>query len=138
MPFLAHERQFTSADGIAHIEHAIDVCGEEHVGIGTDGSTTAIDDMKRWAAAFAEDIRRRRAAGISAAGERPDSFLFAIDMRGPEQFRILADKLAARGHSQRRIEKILGLNFLDYSRTSGEHTYELTSLMRTSNAVLCF
>src|SRR3546814_13443829 len=72
--------------------------------------------MKRWAAAFAEDIRRRRAAGISAAGERPDSFLFAIDMRGPEQFRILADKLAARGHSQRRIEKILGLNFLDYSR----------------------
>src|SRR3546814_13742243 len=76
----------------------------------------AIDDMKRLAAAFAEDIRRRRAAGISAAGERPDSFLFAIDMRGPEQFRILADKLAARGHSQRRIEKILGLNFLDYSR----------------------
>lgn len=116
MPFLAHERQITSADVIAHIEHAIDVCGEDHVGIGTDGSTTAIDDMKRWAAAFAEDIERRRAAGISAAGERPDSFLFAIDMRGPEQFRILADKMRARGHSQRRIEKILGRNFLEYSR----------------------
>src|SRR3546814_7599178 len=96
--------------------------------------------MKRWAAAFAEDIRRRRAAGISAAGERPDSFLFAIDMRGPEQFRILADKLAARGHSQRRIEKILGLNFLAYSRRiwrSEEHTSEIPSLMRISYDVFC-
>src|SRR3546814_13298369 len=103
MPFLAHERQFTSADGIAHIEHAIDVCGEDHVGIGTDGSTTAIDDMKRWAAAFAEDIRRRRAAGISAAGERPDSFLFAIDMRGPAPFRLLADKQIGRASYRERV-----------------------------------
>src|SRR3546814_8469298 len=47
MPFLAHERQITSADVIAHIEHAIDVCGEDHVGIGTDGPPTPIDAMKR-------------------------------------------------------------------------------------------
>ena len=116
MPFLAYERQITSADVIAHIEHAIDVCGEDCVGIGTDGSTTAIDDMPRWAAAFAADIERRRAAGISAPGERPDSYLFAIDMNGPEQFRLLADKLRARGHSASRIDKILGLNFVSYAR----------------------
>lgn len=116
MPFLAFERQITSEDVVAHIEHAIDVCGEDAVGIGTDGPTTAIEDMDRWAKAFAEDIRRRRAAGISAPGERPDSYLFAIDMTGPDQFRILADKLRGRGHSERRVEKVLGLNFLNYAR----------------------
>lgn len=116
MPFLAHERQITGADVIAHIEHAIDICGEDCVGIGTDGPTSAIDDMERWAKAFAADIERRRAAGISAPGERPDSYLFAIDMTGPDQFHILADKLRARGHSQQRIEKILGLNFLAFAR----------------------
>src|SRR3546814_17157060 len=116
MPFLAHERQITSADVIAHIEHAIDVCGEDHVGIGTDGSTTAIDDMKRWAAAFAADLRRRRAPAISAAGERPDSFLFAIDLLGPEQFRLLAHKPAARGHHTRPIETTNSPHLPPYSR----------------------
>lgn len=116
MPFLADGRQITSADVVAHIEHAINICGEDVVGIGTDGPTTAIDDMPRWAAAFARDIERRRAAGVSAPGERPDSFLFAIDMTGPDQFRILAEKLRMRGHSQARIDKILGGNFLRYAR----------------------
>lgn len=116
MPFLAFERQITSADVIAHIEHAIDVCGEDCVGVGTDGPTTAIDDMARWTAAFAADIKRRQAAGISAPGERPDSYLFAIDMTGPDQFHILADKLRKRGHSSSRIDKILGLNFAHYAR----------------------
>ena len=112
MPFLAIDRQITSDDVVAHIEHAIKVCGEDAVGIGTDGGTTGIDDMASWKVAFAQQIQRRRAAGISAPGERPDSFVFAIDMNGPEQFRILARKLAARGHTQARIRKILGENFL--------------------------
>ncbi len=116
MPFLrADGRQITSADVVAHIEHAVKICGEDAVGIGTDGPTTSIDDMPKWVAAFAADIRRRQAAGISAPGERPDSYLFATDMTGPEQFRILAEKLRKRGHSQARIEKILGLNFLRYA-----------------------
>ena len=32
-------------DVVRHIEHAVQVCGEEHVGIGTDGGTTAVDDL---------------------------------------------------------------------------------------------
>ncbi len=116
MPFLrADGSQIRADDVVAHIEHAIKICGEDAVGIGTDGPTTGIDDMPRWTAAFARDIERRRAAGISAPGERPDSYIFAIDMTGPEQFRILADKLARRGHSAGRIDKILGLNFLRYA-----------------------
>ena len=116
MPFLAKDRQITGDDVVDHIEHAIKICGEDHVGVGTDGGTTGIDNMAVWKKAFVDQINRRRAAGISAPGERPDSFTFAIDMNGPEQFRILAHKLAKRGHSERQIEKILGANFLRYAQ----------------------
>jgi membrane dipeptidase len=114
MPFLA-DRQITSEDVCRHIEHAIKVCGEDAVGIGTDGGVTAIDDLERWKKAFAAQINRRRAQGVSAPGERPDSYIFAIDMFGPDQFRILADRLAQRGHKRRVIEKVLGTNFLNYA-----------------------
>lgn len=115
MPFLA-DRQITSEDVCRHIEHAIQVCGEDAVGIGTDGGVTGIDDLEKWKTAFAAQINHRRALGISAPGERPDSYIFAIDMFGPDQFRILARKLAERGHPPRRIEKILGLNFMRYAK----------------------
>ncbi|MDZ4376317.1 MAG: membrane dipeptidase [Phenylobacterium sp.] len=116
MPFLHVDRQITADDVINHIEHAMKVCGEDAVGIGTDGGTTGIDDMEGWKKAFAAQIMRRRSLGISAPGERPDSFVFAIDMHGPEQFRILAQKMARRGHSSRVIDKVLGLNFLRFAK----------------------
>ncbi len=116
MPFLNGDgRQVTGDDVVRHIEHAMNVCGEGAIGIGTDGGTTAIDDMEKWKKAFVEDINRRKAQGVSAPGERPDSFIFAIDMNGPEQFRILADKLAKRGHSSRVIDGVLGGNFMRFA-----------------------
>ena len=40
MPFLSMSGQPSSDDLMKHIEHAINVCGEDHVGIGSDLSTT--------------------------------------------------------------------------------------------------
>jgi membrane dipeptidase len=116
MPFLTTGRNATSDDVVAHIEHAVQVCGEDHVGIGTDGSFTPVDDLEAYRRSLAEEIASRRAKGVSAPGERPDIFPFAIDMRGPDQLRQLADKLARRGYGATRIEKILGLNFVRYAR----------------------
>ena len=45
MPFLNPTSVATAADVVAHLDHAVNVCGEDHVGIGTDGGTTGIDDM---------------------------------------------------------------------------------------------
>lgn len=45
-------------------------------------------------------------------GEGPDTLTFIPELSGPDQFRSLARRLAKRGHSTARIEKILGLNFL--------------------------
>ncbi|SHM75479.1 membrane dipeptidase [Duganella sacchari] len=112
MPFLAMGRQPLAADLVAHIEHAIHICGEDHVGIGTDGTVTPIDDMKTYLKGLEDEVRQRRAAGISAPGERPDIVPFLPDLTGRDKFRKLADLLAKRGHSSSRIEKILGTNFL--------------------------
>jgi membrane dipeptidase len=102
---------------VAHIDHAVNICGDDHVGIGTDGSVTQIDDLEVYQAALAKEIAQRTAAGISAAGERPDTYPFVVDLRGPQQFRKLAQLLAAKGYSSERIEKILGANFLRYAQT---------------------
>ncbi|MBN8843517.1 MAG: membrane dipeptidase [Sphingomonadales bacterium] len=115
MPFLNLSGHAHAEDVVAHIDHAVNVCGEDHVGIGTDGTVTQIDDLKIYEAALAKEIEARRAAGISATGERPDTYPFVVDLRGPDQFRKLIDLLAARGYSSRRIEKIVGQNFLRHA-----------------------
>ncbi len=112
MPFLKVGEQPYAEDVVAHIEHAINVCGEDHVGIGTDGSLTAIDDLDRYQAFIAKEVERRRAAGIGATGESATTVPFIPDMRGPDQFRKLEGLLKQRGYSDLRIEKILGGNFL--------------------------
>lgn len=116
MPFLTPTGHATAADVVAHIEHALKVCGEDHVGIGTDGGTTQIDDLEAYKAALAKEHEDRVAKGISAPGERADTHPFADDLRGPDQFRKLYRLLAARGHKPARIEKILGTNFVRYAR----------------------
>ncbi len=116
MLFLNKTGHATAADVVAHIEHAINVCGEDHVGIGTDGGATPIDDLKAYDAMLRKEHADRVAKGISAPGERADTHPFVDDLRGPGQFRKLYSLLAARGHKPARIEKILGRNFVRYAR----------------------
>jgi len=116
MPFLNKEGKVRAADIVAHIEHAVNVCGEDVVGIGTDGHITQVDDMDAYRIEFAKEVADRKARGIGATGEGPETYTFALDMRGPTQFHDLADRLKARGHSTTRIEKILGGNFVRYGK----------------------
>ena len=116
MPFLSPSGHARAADVIAHIEHALNVCGEDHVGIGTDGGTTPVDDLQAYAADLRKEHERRVAQGVAAPGEGVDTHPFVDDLRGPGQFRRLARLLAARGHSGTRIAKILGGNFIRYAR----------------------
>jgi 4-cresol dehydrogenase (hydroxylating) len=116
MPFLGANSHAKASDVVAHIEHAIKVCGEDHVGIGTDGTVTGIDDLEAYKTSLAREIEARRKAGIGAKGERPDSYPFVVDLRGVHQFRELARLLEKRGHTSSRIEKILGRNFLNFAR----------------------
>ncbi|MDF2496332.1 membrane dipeptidase [Sphingomonas sp.] len=116
MPFLNPSSVASAADVVAHIEHAVKICGEDHVGIGTDGGTTGVDDMAAYRAAIRQEIAERKAAGISARGENPDTLPFVEDLSGPTQFQRLIALLEQRGHKAARIEKIMGGNFLRYAR----------------------
>jgi membrane dipeptidase len=97
MPFLSPDSVATAADVVAHIDHAINVCGEDHVGIGTDGGTTGVDDMAAYRAMMHAEVAARHAAGIGAAGENPDTLPFVEELSGPGQFRHLIELLGARG-----------------------------------------
>jgi membrane dipeptidase len=111
MPFLRSEGQPTAQDLLRHIEHAVKVCGEDHVGIGTDGGISPIKFDADYRKKFAAEVAERRAHGISAPGERPDVYTFLPDLNSVDRFARIGALLAQRGHSEARIEKILGGNF---------------------------
>jgi membrane dipeptidase len=112
MPYLSEGRQPTAADIVRHLEHMVQVAGEDHVSIGTDGniSPTTVDD--KFKEAFAKNTRERRETGIGAPWETETGYLFAADLNTPRRLATLAMMLADRRHSAARIEKILGGNLL--------------------------
>ncbi len=111
MPFLRSKGQPKADDLIAHIEHAIKVCGEEHVGIGSDGTISPIDFNDAFRRKHAKDVADRRARGVSAPGEEPDVYTFLPDLNSADRMDRLAGLLAKRGHPESRIARIIGGNF---------------------------
>jgi len=112
MPYLSRGRQPTAADVVAHLEHAIDVAGEDHVSIGTDGTVSPTTLTEEFVQQFRKITRARREQGIAAPFETEEGYLFANDLNTPRRFEILAGLLLDRGHSEARVEKILGGNLL--------------------------
>src|ERR1035438_7726170 len=92
-----------------HIAHAINVCGADHVGIGSDGSIEKTILTPEQKATFDKDIARRKQLGIGAPGE--DRYPYVPDLNGPDHMEIIAAELAKRGQPAAVIEKILGANF---------------------------
>jgi len=111
MPFLGTGGSVTKADLIRHIEHAVKVCGEDHVGLGTDGGISAVELTAEYRDSLRKEYESRVAQGIAAPGETADEVEFIPDYNTPRRFFQLADDLAARGWPARRIEKLLGENF---------------------------
>ena len=108
LPFICEEsRQPTLADYMKHMVHALNVCGEDHVGIGTDVPFFTVDDdtLK----AMREDEDKRKAAGIAAPGEdRPP---YIPDLNTPRKLERVTTALLKAGYTARVADKVLGLNF---------------------------
>ena len=94
---------------MAHLTHALDVAGEDHVGIGSDASLTRFDtspaSMKQWN----DSIAARKASGVAAPGEGPPPFV--IGLNRSDRYVVIAEALLERGYSARAVEKVLGGNF---------------------------
>lgn len=110
-PYLRRVEQPMAVDVIAHIEHAIDVCGEDHVGIGTDATINQVDRTPRFEADNRAMIADMVEQGIFEKGRPADLYTFIPDLNHPRRFETLGAMLSARGHSDARIQKILGGNF---------------------------
>lgn len=112
MPFLAPGSKPSGEQLIDHIIHAANVCGEDHVAIGTDGAVLPIiiDDKAR--AAAKADYEARSKAGFAAPGEGPDIFTIVADYNSIDKFERLAAALIKRGWTSRQVEKLLGGNLV--------------------------
>lgn len=108
LPFLTPDnRQPMLADYMLHLTHALNVCGEDHVGIGTDSMFFQVrdEDLKEVAAQEAE----RRKAGIGAPGENRPPYI--PDINTPRKLEFVAEALLKKGYGSAVVEKVLGLNF---------------------------
>lgn len=112
MPFLRTSGQPMTDDLVRHVEHAIRICGEDHVGIGSDNSITPLDITPEFRRLHAGFVQLRRRQGISAPGEAEDVYNYVPDLNVPRRMERIADALAARGHPAARVEKVLGGNWL--------------------------
>lgn len=118
MPFLDGGSGELHADMLfAHLEHALQVCGNEHVGIGSDQGVSPVTDGPEYRERLRAEVEARRAAGISAPGESPDRPPFIPEFNRSDRLLAIADAMTRRGHRDTVIEAVIGGNF---ARVMGE------------------
>ncbi len=113
--FLRKDDPATADDAIAHLEHALDVCGVDAVGIGSDGTVSPTRVTQSYAKTYSAWVADRIKKGIAAPGEDPKRYQFIADLNSADRFEKIADLLARRGHPWSTVEKVLGGNFLRYA-----------------------
>jgi membrane dipeptidase len=91
------------------VEHALDVCGEDHVGIGTDQGITPLVVDEDFRSQFDAVSARRRQMGIAAP--REDTPPYVPELNTPRRLEHIADRLLARGHPEPVVRKVVGGNF---------------------------
>ena len=110
MPYLVASPSIPTREHLmGHLLHALNTCGSDHVGIGSDGSIEEVKLTAEQKKAFDEDIARRKKLGIGAPGE--DRYPYVPDLNGPDHMEIIANELSKRGQPSSVIEKVLGANF---------------------------
>lgn len=111
LPYLAASPKQPDLDVyMAHMIHALNICGEDHVGVGSDSAMTPFDTSPEGLEAFNRETARRKATGVAAPEE--DRPLYVEGLNHSRRMETIADALLKRGYSERAAEKVLGLNFV--------------------------
>ena len=110
-PYLRTDTQPMASDVIRHIEHVINLCGEDHVGIGTDATLSAVERTPEFERQNREMMANMFEQGIFERGRPLELYTFIPDLNHVRRFEMLAAMLSKRGHSDARIAKVLGGNF---------------------------
>ena len=108
LPYItASPKQPMLVDYMQHLEHALKICGEDHVGVGSDVPFFRVDDSDL--EEMKKATEKRKTDGIAAPGE--DRPTYIPDLNTPRKMELIADSLLKRGHNSAVVEKILGNNF---------------------------
>ncbi len=111
LPYLTPSpKQPALDDYMAHMEHALKVAGEDHVGVGSDVSIQPFDTSPKGMAEFNKFLEERRKAGVAAPGE--DRPVYVLGLNRPRKIEIITDQLLKRGYPARVAEKVIGTNFV--------------------------
>jgi len=114
MPFLeGGDAEITAAVLLRHLNHAINICGEDQVSIGSDQGVVPVNDGPEYREMVRKDVERRIAAGISAPGETPNRPPFIPELNSARRMELIAWHMHRNGHSDEVIEKVLGRNLLN-------------------------
>lgn len=117
MPFLEGGDSELKAEALLrHIDYAVNLCGEDHISIGSDQGVVPVNDGPEYREAIRQEVKRRIAAGISAPGETPNRPPFIAELNSEKRMELIAWHLSKRGYGDGQIEKILGLNLLQLYR----------------------
>ncbi len=111
LPYLAASpKQPAIADYMAHMEHALKMAGEDHVGIGSDVPIKPFDISQKGMAEFNKWEQERQKSGLAAPEE--DRPVYVLGLNVPRKIEIIADHLLKRGYSAHAVEKVIGGNFV--------------------------
>ena len=111
MPFLGRDPVSPSrALFMKHLTHAIRLCGEDHVGIGSDQSITPVDISPAYMEIVRKTAEARQKAGIGAPGEA-DGPVAVPDLNSARRMEIIAAEMDRAKYPARVIEKVIGGNF---------------------------
>ncbi len=106
-PYLGPKERSTLDDFLRHLEHAINVCGLDHVAIGSDREHRTIPDTPAEKQKLIDELSRLRP--VTAATFRWPFFISALNH--PRRMETIAAALAKRGHKAAAIDKLLGGNW---------------------------
>ena len=111
LPYLtASPRQPDVNDYMDHMVHALTICGEDHVGIGSDQAVQPFDTSPQALEDFRQMEAKRQAAGVAAPEE--DRPTYVIGLNRADRCEVIANSLLKRGYSARVTDKVLGGNFV--------------------------
>jgi len=111
-PFISQLRKGSFEHYLDHIQHAVNVAGIDHVGIGSDRDHRVIELSD----AYLAELKAEEGANF----HEEDWPLFMDELNGPRRNEVIWEGLKKRNFSDDAVEKVMGLNvFRIYKQVVG-------------------